>query len=664
MIYTFDIFDTLLIRRFYDHRGIFSRMGQILKKEPGAFGVDACIARDFAALREYAGLEAPRRLGREATFEDIYELIGQYAGVEGETIARLMELEIETEIAWSAPIAQNIALVREHIRQNHTVALLSDMYHHPGTLKRMLGEFAPDVAECEIMVSAHAGGSKASGALFQACMAHYQVAPHEITHFGDNGHGDYRVPRSLGVHVLSRFKNADRGYYPSFLYGFCGENTLFDAYIGASRTASVDNKFDAAEKIGCFIAGPLLYAFAEWVVERAVEEDRQTLFFLARDGLLLERIAQRIISRRKYRMETRYLHVSRVALARCLATPWGGVPPEALDVAFFDDGALTLSEIGWRLGVREETWQGILDVCKISHGLHVPLSARKIGVFRSLLERDAAFVREVAGAAAKERALLLAYLGESGFTFSDAALVDVGWKGTIQDMLWRIGQLEGLETCLSGFYFGLCAFTRWQGPGNKKHGFVFEPHGGRPHPWEHNGVFSFMEIFCSHLEHGQTLGYAPAGCGVRPLHGPVRDDNRVFLVKLQRGMDAFSDAMLAIPRIEGDPASFAGRYLQLLLTPDAEMAECLGAYRHYTGVHDIVSKEFAPPLSICAIAERALFGMRHDDHWFEGSVRRGGRAARFLWSFYGRHKKRLGLIKKAMRKAGRYCGLYWRKAGK
>lgn len=639
MMYTFDIFDTLLTRRFYNHLGIFAYMGHVLRCDCAGYGVTKDFARDFFKIRSYADTEAHKRLGREANFEEIYDFIRIYAGIGQDVAQKLMELEITAEIQFSEPIYPNIAIAEGYLNQGHTVVMLSDMYHSPKTLRRMIAKAVPSLKTCDILVSAHDGGSKGSGNLFHACMKRYRLSPKEICHYGDHVYADYKKPMSLGIATAPRFSKADRNYYATYLHRFAAENFHFDHYIGISRLCDLNNTLDEAAKIGCYIAGPLLYAFVEWTLKTALERSKKDVFFLARDGLPLLEIAKKIVARRGYPLHLHYLYISRLAAYRC--SLFSGYTPEILDFAFLGGVGITPEDIAERLQLDP----ALLKTHFSQNGLHLetttPLTAEKIQQVRRILETSKELADLSCSASAQERKALLAYLESANFSFSDATLVDVGWKGSIQDILYTIAEHENIPADITGLYFGVCEHTNRQNAANKKYGYLLEPHTLEARTWLHDGVFVFLEIFCHHCEHGTVTGYSFEQGIATAQYDDVYSGNVDFLAALHKGIHIFVDKILETAIENSDTSRFAGYYLRLLQEPDLTMAKTLGQYEHLAGIHDTTHQKLVPFISLKTFLQHALSGKKLEFRWPEGALAfKNGLGAR-AYFFCRRQKPRL-----------------------
>ena len=66
-------------------------------------------------------------------------------------------------------------------------------------------------------------------------------------------------------------------------------------------------------ELGIKVGGPILYGYVNWVISMALSRRTKRLYFIARDGYVLKRIADIIIKKNRLEIETYYLYGSRVA---------------------------------------------------------------------------------------------------------------------------------------------------------------------------------------------------------------------------------------------------------------------------------------------------------------------------------------------------------------
>lgn len=651
MLYTFDIFDTLLTRRFYNHLGIFAYMQHVLRREYEAYGVPGDFARDFFTIRKYADTEAHTYLGREAAFTEIYDFICMYSGIGRDAAQKLMKLEIAAEVEFCEPIFENITLAERYLDEGHAVAMLSDMYHSPETLRRMVKKVSPRLGECDIMVSAHDGGNKGSGKLFRRCIERYGLSSEQICHFGDHPYADHDMPRSMGISASSRFLKADRNYYANYLHRFDEENFFLDQYIGVSRCCDLNNQLGDVGKIGCYVAGPILYAFVEWVLKTALARSKKDLFFLARDGLILFEIAKKIVAARGYPLKLHYLHISRLAAYRCGI--FSEYTSELLDFTFQYGEGGTLREIAERLHLEPAQLKKSFSENGLRVEENTRLTVGEMNQARRILASSPELCKLSRATSARERKALLSYLESINFSFSDATLVDVGWKGSIQDVLYDIARHENIPVDITGLYFGVCVRTNRQTAANKKYGYLLEPHRLERRTWLHDGVLVFLEIFCHHCVHGTVVGYGFENGEAVPQNDTVSTENQDFLEKLNMGINLFVNKMLETADTDSHTSRFIGYYLRLLQEPDRAMAECLGQYRHLPGVHDDESKELVPRISLITFLKHALSGKPLEMRWAEGAIARKHGLGMRAYLFYRGHRSRLHRLRLAALRVGK-----------
>ena len=82
---------------------------------------------------------------------------------------------------------------------------------------------------------------------------------------------------------------------------------------GASRRAIMEQQLKVAAKIGAALGGPILMPYVEWLLRRSVELGFKRLYFIARDGYILMRMADTLARKLNLDIEMHYIHGSRRA---------------------------------------------------------------------------------------------------------------------------------------------------------------------------------------------------------------------------------------------------------------------------------------------------------------------------------------------------------------
>lgn len=242
--------------------------------------------------------------------------------------------------------------------------------------------------------------------------------------------------------------------------------------------------------VSMFVLGPTLLAFVSWVLKQAQETGKRRLYFLARDGWLMYRMAQTLCevqslsaktfsgktgSEKQYSLECRYLYASRYA--------WR-LPEQHL----IGTGSLericrggmhvTFSDLMRRAGLTEREAKKIARLVQPGRGVDETLSWREIRRLRAPLAECSEFC-ELADRRSRSRyEAAIGYLTQEGLLEDiPYALVDSGWIGTMQESLGHLLQSAGYSRPLEGYYFGLYSLPE---TADRKgyHGWYFEPASG------------------------------------------------------------------------------------------------------------------------------------------------------------------------------------------
>lgn len=230
---SFDIFDTLLLRPFFEPSDLFRILEFRYKK------LDAQSMLDFSKIRMEAESNARKEIEsggmEEITLEDIYRHLQTDFGI-GETVAKELKLyEIELELQCSYRREFGFVLYQLAGFLNKKRILASDMYLDCQTIGRMLVKNGYEDYE-ELYVSSHLQKTKVTGNMFLEILKH--VSKTRLVHIGDNDYSDVQVPARLGIRSIHlpkavsvfRGEYADRGYFVgnSYYYMLRPFGSFFD----------------------------------------------------------------------------------------------------------------------------------------------------------------------------------------------------------------------------------------------------------------------------------------------------------------------------------------------------------------------------------------------------------------------------------------------------
>lgn len=551
---SFDVFDTCIARRHLRPYDLLVELAALMLadvNDPLTAGPEA--AHELADARLAAAGAARQRLGgRDPRLVDIYDEFDSLAawGVDRE---RMMAEEMALERRSVRPIATTRRRIQQLRAAGHRIVFVSDMYLDTEMIRQLLLDH--DIAQPDeaVYVSCDLGCSKADGRLFAHVLQAEGITARELTHVGDSVLHDVLAAKRNGVHA-TLFSEALPNRYEDAMLRVSVEEPHVDARLaGLCRTTRLALPADPvlpanATTIAADVVAPLLTSYVLWVLRTAQREGIERLYFLARDGQVLLRIARRIVDGLPDERfpELRYLYGSRQAWM--LPSVLNGTRDE-LAFAVLDGQSNAVRHCLARLeldpediaeplareGFDADTWDMQLD------------PPTKDRLWRVLEHPDVA--GRIAKNAAQARSDVLAYLHQEGL-FADRswALVDVGWTLRAQASLRRILQTGG-QPHLDAFYLGLSRRRFTAVEYGSARGFLLEEsevhndgEGGRP-LFENKGLID--QIFTM-ADHGTTRGYLRDGATLVPDLAPMPANSHrdAFQALVAAAVDDFAGGLV------------------------------------------------------------------------------------------------------------------------
>ncbi len=324
---SFDIFDTLLVRPFYEPKDLFR-----LLDAPFAADFDCDVP--FHVLRvKSEEIARQAALGEEVDIDAIYDAMADSFRLDRAALQKMQAMELRAELRFCEPrrSARNLfCLLR---RRGAHILLISDIYLPRPFMEKLLARNGYTGYE-KLFLSCESGATKRTGSLFRAAALACGVEPGRILHIGDNWESDVLRAEEAGVRTFFFARTVDcllqrisdipsTPMYRDFLHPsgtVNGSVALERLGVRCSLAVIANRLFDDpfrsypagsvfghdAQFFGCAALGMHLLALTQWIRREGGEKVR----FFARDGYLPLR-AYRLL----YGEEgTDYLHLSRRAL--------------------------------------------------------------------------------------------------------------------------------------------------------------------------------------------------------------------------------------------------------------------------------------------------------------------------------------------------------------
>lgn len=604
-MYSFDVFDTLITRKTATPQGIFAIIQKELEQKKEYRNIPVHFRTNFCRLR----IEA-EKLARytyqdgntdDITLKQIYESLAMRGELNEDQMKQLMELECEIEYQESVPIEKNIMRLKELLQKGEEVILISDMYLPKEQIQKMLEKAAPVLNTLPLFLSNEYGEGKYTGKLYQRAKKEMHWKESAWIHIGDNLQVDGAAAEKLGIDTrISWFP--DLLPMEQELLRAGTDNVWLHRMIGCSRQARLQLGEKEAEKdaaiVGTSAGGILLVSYVSWILRLCHEKNIDRLYFIARDGYVLKKIADGIISSSGMKIKTCYIYGSR----RAWRMP-----------SFSTRNQDIQKLIDWSHGGKIKCIGDIADIFQIQPGelrqfltIEIPEDVQEISyhTIRRIckeLQTNKDFLEYLIKYHAAKRNMVKQYLKQE-IDFSDGhfAFVDVSGSGYTQSCLADMIQ-DFYEEPIHTFFFKLEKLNVADNCIN----YCFFPTRLK------NGVI--VEMFCRAPEE-QTIGYQSQNEKVVPVFAENEKEKQAIIEhgfeNYMAGIDAFVKQVCE-KHLEGlteDIEQISRILTYVTETPDEVLKRFLGDMPNSVTGRERKVISFAPVLTDAQIREIYLEG--------------------------------------------------------
>ncbi len=460
---------------------------------------------------------------------------GARAGI----VAELVEGEIRQEMAVSYPDPDLLRLLGTY--QYQRLIIISDFYMSGDKVARILAAASLPLGVDGLFLSCDCGLNKRSGRLFRHALSALQVEPGDVLHIGDNHRADVAMATEAGLRALhftgGREGSRRRERQEHFLERCRSPVTAAETIVRdlARRVRPVGQNSRSARLFCEGIRASVIFTgFSLYIDQICRRVGAERVFFFTREGIFFKRIFDRLQEVNPYDLKpisSRLLAVSRLATffpslreITCaeLRRMWSQYADQSMRAM--------LGSLGLDLEEFDEYFSRYnIDADEV---IFSPWRDDRV----NLLFTDQDFISRLTLHRQERQKQLKHYLQSREFGVDDeSVIVDIGWRGTIQDNIAHL--LPG--TGITGIYLGLQKFFNRQPANTRKYGFLADANRGDNHPV----LFHVMpfEMLCYETG-GSAVGYRPATDGtVRVIHEPDEEGDRFHT----RWISPFQEGVLA-----------------------------------------------------------------------------------------------------------------------
>lgn len=311
-MYSFDVYDTIVTRTVYEPKGIWDLMGFYMLQNNNEWNLNVSFINDFSYLRADSEKQARKNKVQEITIDDIYDVLKYNHNLSDEICIRLKNLEIECELNNTIIIKESIEKIKKLNDDGEHIVLISDMYLPSTFYVTLFDKICPLLNEFRLYLSCEIGFTKSSGLLYKYVSIQEGIRYADWVHEGDNIVSDINVPELYGITTVLYQKQVDLRMIERVALVIANNaDTLQQVLLGIVK--NMEPTKDKGYRIGYGFAGIALYVYVDWVLKQAKNRHIKHLYFIARDGFVLKKIADVIIYEYGYEVCTHYLYGSRRA---------------------------------------------------------------------------------------------------------------------------------------------------------------------------------------------------------------------------------------------------------------------------------------------------------------------------------------------------------------
>lgn len=264
-VISFDVFDTLILRRVVSPEDVFELIGKKLN------------VINYRTRRRFAESEARRRsINGEVTLEDICKVIEEFFDIKA-SIAYEAELQTEREVCFANPYFAD--LLKNQNLSTKQIIVVSDMYLPSSFIQELLSTngFRID----KLYVSGEYGYSKVNGELWKIVRTDFFGK--KLLHIGDNYISDMKMCGKAGIDFIG-VPNLSWAYSPYRQFGVHSlVMSVYSAHIN-NRLHTRNNNFSKYYEHGYIYGGLLSYGYCSWLEKLSKEREYDLLLFTARDS--------------------------------------------------------------------------------------------------------------------------------------------------------------------------------------------------------------------------------------------------------------------------------------------------------------------------------------------------------------------------------------------
>ncbi|OAB42993.1 HAD hydrolase-like protein [Paenibacillus glacialis] len=467
----FDVFDTIILRRV-DPEYVKKIWAKRLSIQFGGFmeyqelyrlrntmEAEMCIANNDSGM--------DMEFNYKELINSMYKVLIQRGLIDSSIDSKLFtshceNIEIETEMSVQFIDPQWIEIVTTLKENNVEIYCVSDFYLTSEMMISLFTKHGIYKYIDKLYVSSEYLLTKKSGRFYAQVLQENNLKPSDVFMVGDNEYSDYEVPSTKGIDSYHLDRKEQHDFYASFRRQVENLNYYTRELVKISKKMSQKGNF---LEISCS-----LFYYIDSLHKQLMKNNVKNIFFFSREGEFLLKLFNLYQKMEGYEnvqyIKPHYLKVSRKST---FLPSLKSLDTESFETLFRQYINISIFDFLSSLNFEEEL------IGQVARNLNVD-AYEKINDFPlseqfSRLKGEELFREIYEQTRVEQKNNFLDYIDQFQVDLKQEGMhiVDVGWKGTIQDNIYRILDSNVL---VEGYYLGLVASGDIQET-NRKQGLLF-----------------------------------------------------------------------------------------------------------------------------------------------------------------------------------------------
>ncbi|KIM05596.1 MAG: hypothetical protein KN64_03720 [Sulfurovum sp. AS07-7] len=411
------------------------------------------------------------------------------------------EMEIEKKVQYINDKLVNE--LRRYKRESQIkIYCVSDFYFTKEMMWELVKHHGFDDFLDDLFVSAEFRVTKSSGLLYQKVLNQLGIKSNDVLMIGDNLHSDIKMSKQNNIETHHIDSSKHHRFYQNMSQSSNAEKSM----------EIILSHIDGFDKLVFPEVLLSLYLFIDKLFKYSKNEKISNIYFLAREGEFLKKLFDMYINYNGgNEFKTYYCYVSRKST---FIPSLSHIEDEKFERLFRQYVNISTYEFLISCGFSDEKIKDV-ETCVPNIDIYKKTEDFPNSIEFAYLKDSKQFCEIFNDQNDEQKRNFTNYLESINFFDSTPLVVDVGWKGTIQDNISAMLN----ETLIKGAYLGLTDFASISDT-NQKIGLLFEPHNCFDSTTVNsafNEARALYEVFLG-ASHGSTLSYDNA-------FNPVLDDN-------------------------------------------------------------------------------------------------------------------------------------------